>query len=185
MNYGLIIAFLVLVVIQWVVNGKIIWDKSEVLKKGQPYKFKTEPVDPTNPFKGKYITLTFSESIFADTINRNLVSNDNIYLLLGIDQRGYAFVKNLSKQEPKNDKAYVKATVYYTATDNDSISVHIRYPFDEFYMDEYKAPKAEIIYRESTRDTSNKTYALVKIWKGEGVIENVFINDIPIRELIK
>ncbi len=48
-------------------------------------------------------------------------------------------------------------------------------------MDEYKAPKAETVYRESTSDTANTTYALVKILKGEAVIENVFINNIPIR----
>ena len=185
MKYGFVFAFLLLALLQWVVPGKIIWEKNEVLKKGQSYKFKTEPVDPSHPFKGKYITLNFEESSFTDTINRDLRGNENIYVILGRDARGFATIKDLSTVEPQNNNPYVKATVYYASTENDSITVHIRYPFDAFYMDEYKAPRAENIYRESNRDSSNNTYALVKMRKGDAVIENVFINDTPIAELIK
>ena len=185
MKYGFLTAFLILALIQWAVPGKIIWEKNEVLEKGKAYKFKTEPVDPTHPFKGKYITLNFSESSFTDTINRNLVGNDNIYLILSTDHRGFASIKDLSLREPKGNNGYIKATVYYASKEKDSITVHFRYPFDEFYMEEYKAPKAENIYRESTRDSLNTTYALVKIRNGDGVIENVFINDTPIGALIK
>jgi uncharacterized membrane-anchored protein len=185
MKYGFIIAFLVLSIIQWIVPGKIIWHKNQVLKKGQSFKFRTEPVDPSSPFKGKYISLDFAESSFTDTIYRDLNYNDNIYLLLGTDRQGFASIRALSKDEPRNDNDYVKATVYNTAVEKNGTRVYVNYPFDKFYMDEYKAPAAEIIYRDSNRDTSNKTYALVKVLHGEGVIENVFINDVPIRSLIK
>lgn len=185
MKYGFVFAFLLLALIQWVVPGKIIWEKDAVLKKGQSYKFKTEPVDPSHPFKGKYITLNFVESSFTDTINRNLSGNQDVYVILGTDARGFTNIKDLSTTEPRNNNAYVKAKVYYVSRENDSSRVRIRYPFDAFYMDEYKAPRAENIYRESNRDLSSTTYALVKIHKGEAVIENVFINGIPIMELIR
>ncbi|MBC7826463.1 MAG: GDYXXLXY domain-containing protein [Chitinophagaceae bacterium] len=184
MKYGFILAFVLLAIIQWVVPGKIIWEKDEVLKKGESFKFKTEPVDPSHPFKGKYITLNFAENSFTDTINRNLAGNESVYVILGRDARGFAIIKDLSTRQPQNNN-YVKATVYYASREKDSITVHIRYPFDEFYMDEYKAPKAETIYREPTRDSSATTYALVKIRKGQAVIQNVFINDIPIGELTR
>ncbi len=144
MKYAFVFAFLLLAIIQWVVPGKIIWEKDEVLKKGQSFKFKTEPVDPSNPFKGKYITLNFVESSFTDTINRNLRGNDNIYVILATDQRGYASIKDLSIQKPLNNNAYVKATVYYTSIENDSTTVHIRYPFNEFYMASIKRLKQKI-----------------------------------------
>lgn len=185
MKYGLVFAFFLLAIIQWVVPGKIIWERDDVLKKGESFKFKTEPVDPSHPFKGKYITLNFVESSFTDTIERNLGGNETIYVILGTDSRGFATIKDLSTRQPQNNNAYVKATVYYASREKDSITVHIRYPFDAFYMDEYKAPKAENIYRESNRDSSSTTYALIKIRKGEAVIQNVFINETPISELIK
>ena len=185
MKISVILAFFILAIIQWLIPGKLIRDKSQVLKKGVSYKFKTEPVDPSHPFKGKYISLNFAETTFTDKIKRQLRGYDPVFVILGIDAQGFAKVKNLSTEEPKTDSVYVKATVYYTSEAHDSITVHFEYPFDKFYMEEFKAPQAEIIYRESTRDSSNTTYALVKIYKGEAVIENVFINDIPIGALIK
>lgn len=185
MKYAYISAFLLLAIIQWVIPGKTIWEKDRVLKEGQSYKFRTEPVDPSHPFKGKYITLNFAESSFTDTVHRNLGGNDQVYVIMALDSLGFAKINELSVHEPKNTNAYVKATVYYASTEKDSVTVHLQYPFNEFYMDEYKASKAENIYRESNRDTTNITYALVKILRGEAVIENVFINDIPIGTLIK
>ena len=185
MKFSLILAFTILVIIQWFIPGKLIRDKSQVLKKGVSHKLKTEPVDPSHPFKGKYINLNFAQTTFTDTIRRQLRGYDPVFVILGIDAQGFATVKNLSTEEPKTERVYVKATVYNTSEAKDSITVHFQYPFDEFYMEEFKAPQAEIIYRESNRDSLKTTYALVKIYKGEAVIENVFINDIPIGALIK
>lgn len=185
MKQRFLIALLALAVIQWVIPAKIIVKNNEVLEKGQSYKFRTEPVDPSNPFKGKYITLNFTENSFTDTIERHLASDDDVFVFLGMDSTGYAVVKDVSTEEPRGNAAYVKAKVYYTSRTDDSTTIFINYPFDEFYMDEFKAPQAENIYRESNRDSSNRTFALVKIWNGQAVIEDVLINGIPIKNLIK
>lgn len=185
MKRRFVIAFAILVLVQWVLPGRTIWEKDQILKKGQSFKFKTEPVDPSNPFKGKYITLNFEQSSFADTVNRGLQSNDEVYVLFSHDHQGYAVIRDISAKEPQDTKAYVKARVYYISSEKDTITVHFNYPFDEYYMDEYKAPAAETIYRESTADTTSITYATVKILKGDAVIENVYIDDVPIRTLIK
>ncbi len=185
MKYGLLLAFSLLIIIQWIVPGKIIWTKNEVLKNGEVYKFQTEPIDPSNPFKGKYTILTFKENSYTDTIERQLIYGEDVYVTFNKNDGGYATINTLSRTKPTGNSGYVKANVYYTSREADSTTVHINYPFDEFYMDEFKAPKAESIYREANRDSLNRTYALVKIWKGDAVIEDVLINDIPIRALIK
>ena len=185
MKHGFVIAFVILALVQWVLPGRTIWEKDQILEKGQSFKFKTEPVDPSNPFKGKYIILNFEQSSFSDTVNRGLQSNDKVYVLLSHDHQGYAVIQDISAKEPQSTNAYVQARVYYVSSVKDTITVHLNYPFDEYYMDEYKAPAAETIYRESTADTASITYATVKILKGDAVIENVYINDVPIRKLIK
>lgn len=185
MKYVFILSFIILAIVQWIIPGQIIWMKNEVLKKGRSYKFKTAPVDPSNPFKGKYIRLNFSERSFADTVNRNLGRDENVFVLLATDQHGYARITGLSTKQPLGNALFVESKVDYTSRKNDSIIIYIHYPFDEFFMDEYKAPKAEMIYNTSGRDSLKKTYALVKIWKGQAVIEDVFINDTSIRVLIK
>lgn len=52
-------------------------------------------------------------------------------------------------------------------------------------MDEYKAPKAEAAYRESTRDSTQKTYAVVSILNGDAVAKDVLINGQSIRQVIR
>lgn len=185
MKTGFVLAFLTLAIIQWVIPAKLIWSKNKVLKNGVSYKFKMAPVDPYHPFKGRYITLNFAETSFADTVTRQLRGNDPVFVILNTDQFGYVTVKGLSTEEPSSQQPYVRAIFYYRSEENDTITVHFGYPFDKFYMDEYEAPQAEIIFRESMSDSLSTGYALVKIHEGEGVIENVFINDKPIRSLIK
>ena len=180
-----IVAFCVLAVIQWLVPGKLIRDKNQVFKRGALYKFKTEPIDPSHPFKGRYIILHFAETSFTDTINRQIRGSDPVFVILSIDQHGFARASGLSVRDPRGKIAYVKAVANYSSQVNDSITVHFQYPFDEFYMDEFKAPKAETIYREATRDSLNTAYALVRIYEGDAIIENIFINNVPIGELIK
>jgi len=185
MKYKYVILFIILALVQWVLPGRTIWEKGQVLKKGQLFRFQTEPVDPSDPFKGKYITLNFEESSFTDTINRGLHGNDHVYVVLVKDRQGFATIENIAVEQPKGTNAYVRARVFYVSHEKDSITVHLNYSFDEFYMDEYEAPKAESLYHESNRNTANTTYASVKILNGEAVIENVYINDVPIGQLIK
>lgn len=185
MKYAYILAFVALAIIQWIIPGRLMWQKDVVLKKGVAYKFKTQPVDPNHPFKGKYIVLNFAENSFTDTVQRGLEAKDPVFVLLSKDNHGFAFINGLSAVQPQNTDAYVKATVYYTSVEHDSITVFLEYPFTEFYMQEFKAPRAEAIYFESATDSSKITYARVRILKGDAVIEDVYINDVPIRNLIK
>lgn len=184
MNQKFLIAFLALATIQWAIPARIIIKKNEVLEKGQSFKFQTEPVDPSNPFKGKYITLNFTENSFTDT-GQNHFGDEEVFVSVSTGPGGYAVVNAVSTMEPGGHTSYVKAKIYSTSRRDDSTTIFLDYPFDEFYMDEFKAPQAENIYRDSNRNSSNKTYALVKIWKGQAVIEDVLINGIPIRNLIK
>ena len=51
--------FLAVVLVQLVVPAKMIFDKEVILKTGTIYKFKTQPIDPSDPFRGKYVTLNY------------------------------------------------------------------------------------------------------------------------------
>jgi len=62
MNNRLIIlvAFIVLCSAQLYFPAKIVYDNTMVLNQGTIWKFQCEPVDPNDPFRGKYITLRFN-----------------------------------------------------------------------------------------------------------------------------
>jgi hypothetical protein len=58
----------------------------------------------------------------------------------------------------------------------------IEYPFNVFYMEEFKANKAEEIYRKNVTKVGN-AFAVVKVYKGQYVIIDVIINGKSIVEL--
>ena len=53
------IIFIVVGLVQLFVPANMILNEETILKSGTVYKFKTRPVDPNDPFKGKYINLNY------------------------------------------------------------------------------------------------------------------------------
>ena len=186
MKQSAIGVFIIIAIVQWLVPGKMIWDKEAVLRKGKIFHFRTEPVDPSHPFKGRYIALSFKENEFTTTSpDSGLFNYGDAYVLLEKDRDGFAKIKNVVKQKPGTAPDYVQASISYIDRKKDTAVIHLQYPFDAFYMDEYKAPKAEAAYRESTRDSTQKTYAVVSILNGDAVVKDVLINGQSIRRVIR
>ncbi len=185
MNKKLIFpAFILMVLIQLYIPVRMISNKEAVLAGGKEFKFKTAPIDPNDPFRGKYIMLAFEENSAKVTSAEDWNQGDLIYVLLTEDDKGFVKIISVSKEKPIYDEDYVSASIGYII--NDSLSmVTIEYPFTRFYMEESKAQGAEQAYREAARDTTQVTYALVSIKNGEAVIKDVMINGVPIREMAK
>jgi uncharacterized membrane-anchored protein len=175
--------FILLVLVQWLVPGQLIWKKERILLTGKEFKFETEPVDPADPFRGRYISLNFKANIFTSL--ENLKSGEKIYVELDKDKNGFAKIKNVTSKLPTSGADFIEATVNYVEYVTPNVTgntIHIEYPFEEYYLDEYKAPKAEELYRSSNRDNKQKTYAIVKVLNGDAVIKDVIINDRPLQD---
>lgn len=175
----ILLCFGLVVLLQLWTPASMIWNRESVLKTGSTYKFRAAPVDPTDPFRGKYIVLSFSESSFVDTAQNDWASGDPVYVALARDAAGFAVIQSLHRQPPRNGVDFVATTVSYIGSDSTG-SVVVEWPFNRFYMEESKAYPAEQLYVKSLADSNNVTYALVKVKKGEAVLQNVFINNKPI-----
>ncbi len=177
-------AFIIVALIQLYVPIKIIWDKEDVLNTGKDYKFKTAPIDPNDPFRGKYITLSFQENTFEIKNNEQWVIGETIYVYLFINNDGFTKIKSVSKDKISDNNNFLKAKVNYVSRKKPK-TLRIKYPFDRFYMEESKAPKAELMYNELHKDTTKTTYALVSIKNGDAVLKDVLIDGISINEIVK
>ena len=179
------IAFAIMVAAQLWVPTSMIFAKEKVIKNGTAFKFRCAPVDPANVFKGRYIVLRYNinQMKIADTTGMSdSYYNQPVFVSLTTDSLGFAKIDNVQMEAPESGH-YVAATanarLYSTPP-----SWFINYPFTQFYMEEYKAPIAESIYNKNNRrDSSNVTYALVKVLDGDAVIEDVIINEESIIEL--
>src|SRR5687768_11258398 len=174
------IIFALVFLAQWWIPAKTIYDKQRVLDRGTGFKFLTEPVDPSNPFKGKYITLRYKAESYSMTSEPWWKYNQALYAIFEEDSVGFAQVKRLDVKEPSNEINYCKAMIRFVSSEDRATVIHLYFPFDEYYMEESKAPRAEAIYRESLSDTLSRTFALVNIYKGDAVIRDVFVKNKPI-----
>lgn len=48
----LLSVFILVAIVQLYVPAKMILDREDILDTGKEYKFKTEPIDPNDPFRG-------------------------------------------------------------------------------------------------------------------------------------
>jgi uncharacterized membrane-anchored protein len=182
MKYLIWICFIIMIVAQWYIPGNMIFEKERVLDKGELIKFQTAPIDPNDPFRGKYVFLSFRENRFKPINASEFDRGNKIYVLLKKDHDNYATIANISATKPGERVLFVNARVDYLEENG---TVHINYPFDRFYMEEYKAPVAERIYNEMRIDSTQKAYALLNVLDGDAVIKDVFINDSSIVDLVR
>ncbi|MCK5028785.1 MAG: GDYXXLXY domain-containing protein [Bacteroidales bacterium] len=176
--------FILVALVQLYLPAKMIFDKEKAISSGTEYKFKTAPVDPTDPFRGKYITLRFEETQFIVTDETEWMYGEDAYVILTTDDEGYAKISCVSKTEPFDDVDFVKAKVSYISS-IDGKNLSIEYPFNRFYMEESKALEAEIVYGETWNNQASVTYALVNVKGNEAVLTDVLIDGVSIREIVK
>jgi uncharacterized membrane-anchored protein len=169
-------------VIQIVIPAQMIFNQENILKTGTAYKFKTQPVDPSDPFKGKYIRLNYdiNQTKTKDTVWQR---GDVAYVSIANDSLGFAKATKASKEAPKTG-IYIETKVNWYAKGTSVL--HFTLPYNEYYMEESKAKPAEDVYRIAQRDSlPNNTYALIYVKDGDAVLDNVFINDIPIADYVE
>jgi uncharacterized membrane-anchored protein len=174
-------AFVLVALVHLYVPANMILDKEKTIREGATFRFKTAPVDPSDPFIGKYINLYFDESSFQIPRTEEFNQGETIYVTLDADEQGFAEIVGISKERPVEREDYVEATVSYAYVDT-MTTINILYPFDRFYMEESKALNAEKAYNAAALDSTSVTYALVNVRNGDAVIKDVLINGIPIRE---
>lgn len=176
-------AFFLVVLAQLYVPAKMILHREVILDEGTAYKFRTEPIDPSDPFRGKYITLRFEEQMIAVQNEADWLRGETAYVSLTTGEDGFAKLQTVAKEKPTNGQDFLQAKVNYVTRDGSNLLM-VEYPFDRYYMEESKAYAAELAYRESQLDTNQIAYALVLIKDGDSVLKDVLINDTPIKEVV-
>ena len=83
------------------------------------------------------------------------------------------------------DVDYFKAWINSTYVSNGETKITVDYPFDRYYMQEFKAPAAETAYVEAQWDTTKVAYSLVRIKEGTAVLKDVLIDGVPIKDMVE
>jgi uncharacterized membrane-anchored protein len=175
----IVTAFALTAMLQLFAPLKLVYNSEMTARYGTVYKFKTQPIDPSDPFRGKYVSLNFEVSQYQT--KQKWITDEELYVVVGKDSLGYAKITNVLTTEPATGSNYLKAKagMYYDGL------LHIDLPFNQFYMEEGKAQEAEDGYRKyNLQDNAEPAYATVAIKNGNAVITNVIVNGLPIRDYV-
>lgn len=181
-----IIAIILVCLAQMGVPVSMMYSYEKTLNEGVAYRFKVRPVDPADPFRGRYVRLAFDEENVRDQ-NRSFPGVESIpekqrhaFALIETGADGLAKVVALPGQEPSSgDYIKVGVTVY-----NKKL-YGISFPFDRYYAEESKAPNIENVVRNGrTLDETNEITAQVYIKSGRGVIAELFVGDQTIHDYL-
>jgi uncharacterized membrane-anchored protein len=153
--------------------------QEDILRNGKVYKFKTEPIDPYDPFRGKYVTLRIKDDVAVQD-GEKFEENQKVYAVIEKYENGFAYVAKLAVEKPKADN-------YFITHINSVYSTEVSYvvPFTRYYLDEKKAPQAERAYFDNSRREEQNTYIQVRVKNGKTALEELYISDLPVLEYIK
>ncbi len=178
-----------LIAIQFAVLAAMISGKERILRDGEAFRFKTRPIDPADPFRGRYVWLGFEDNYIPLPPGETpeLRRRQPLFAHIETDEAGFARFSGWSLERPSAG-AYLKTRYqgdFFVFDQETKTSVRkglrIDLPFDRYYMDEAKAPRAERAVAEATRATN--CWAVVRVLNGKAVIEDVCVRGQSIRDL--
>ncbi|MGM0453375.1 MAG: GDYXXLXY domain-containing protein [Thermodesulfobacteriota bacterium] len=173
-NY-ILAGLLVLAAVHIGVAGSMIWRHEHTLQTGDRYRFQTEPVDPYDAFRGRYVALDIDTRMPAA---RRFAVGQTVYAAVAENKDGFAEFSMAHAAPP--DGAYIQAAVKHWRGG----AVDIHNPFDRYYMNEALAPAAEQAYRRHSRRQKQDAWIAVRIRDGFAVIEELYIGDRPIAQYL-
>ena len=177
--------FVAMAAVQLSVPAYMIYQRELTLKTGAPFKFRTAPVDPYDPFRGRYVTLRIEPEEAKPPSGVTLGRNQTIYVSITENEDGFARVEAVSIAPPEQGD-FIRAKVRYERwRETKERMVYIRWPFDRYYLEESLAPEAERLYRQHSRGEERDAYVVVRVRSGNAVLEELFIEDTPILEFVK
>jgi uncharacterized membrane-anchored protein len=179
----------ILILVQFAVPFSMIRNREKILNHGALFKFKTRPIDPADPFQGRYVQLGIDKDYipYPEDQKPDLNYKAVIFATVEADEDGFARFTDWNREKPANGnflktrnkgqhRVWIpesKKRVYK--------GMRLDIPFDRYYMEETKAPRAETLTREATRNTN--CWVNVRILNGKAVIEDVFAEGQSLRVL--
>ncbi len=171
--------FAAAVVAQLAIPELMIRHWETVLREGETFRFRVEPVDPYDAFRGRYVALRIESNRVPTIDGVGLERGTKLYAEIAIGSNGFARLAKGSLKRPEG-KPYLNARVWYHAYDG----IWLDLPIDRYYMNEKMAPRAEEAAWQHSKRTNLTASILVRVKDGDAVIQDLMIDGTPIRQYL-
>lgn len=176
--------FMLLCVAQLGVPFTMIRQHEEILMEGARIKIRCQPIDPADPFRGRYVSLSLD--LGEATVPKGVRAPEGpvtAYVRLVTDPEGFTRWGELSYERPLSG-VYIRTTVNPYWSD-DGETVWVEPPVDRFYLAEDIAPEAERVYFEHVREAPEHCYVTARVLEGDMVLEQLYLDDKPVAEYVR
>lgn len=184
--------FLAVVLVQLAVPLSFILKHERTLAKGETLRFRTRPVDPVDPFQGRYVIINLADR--AVTISPEQERHAPIkrrsrqagYAQITVDADGWASFSDWTTTPPA-DGPYLATHLskygrIFAEIDGEPDSYRIEIPFNRYYMPEHLAPRAERLVGRGREEFD--CWVEVNLHNGHAVITGLYLDDRPIEEAV-
>lgn len=178
--------FALLCAAQLAVPAQMIRAQQLLLAEGSLHRFRTAPVDPADPFRGRYVALRFeAECVPADSLPPGFDTHRRLYAKLQRGDDGYTVLASLHEQPPAGEFLQVRPGGWGCAEQQQRVLL----PFDRYYMEEALAPQAELAYlalnrRGEAAMTPPNTYVTVRVLDGDAALEDLYLDGKPVLDFL-
>jgi len=174
-----LILFIALAVVQLAAAAGAIIRAEVALRSGEIFRFRLQPVDPVDAFRGRYVALRFVEDRAAVPAGLPQLNRRKIYVPLRLDDEGFATFGEVALDAPA-EGAYLRLRSGPDFTDeNGDRRVSLTLPFRRYYMTEELARGVD---RRLWRRGQRPAWVTVRVRAGVGVIDDLWIDGVPARD---
>ena len=133
-----ILIFVLVALAQLSVPAMLAWGRIQTLARGRVWKFKTEPVDPEDIVRGRYVALRFAAATISshDEAYQKFAAGTKVYFVLKEDADGFAKIKRISEKPLGGDGVIIGEISYFLDQEEGVI-----FPFNRFWVTERMRPQ--------------------------------------------
>lgn len=154
-----------------------------VRAKGVQLRIRCAPVDPVNPFMGRYVRLNLSGEVAAPKSRPGRAGRmQDAWVTYTLDEQGFVNPAALYWVRPKDAPSLKVRT---SGFDQDG-KIRFSYPFDRYYMNEMKAPEVDRAMAGGRWNLRpREVFVTVRVLGETAVLEELHLNGLPVLEYLR
>jgi uncharacterized membrane-anchored protein len=176
--------FAALCLVQAAVPVSMIARYELALHRGTVFKVRAAPVDPVDPFRGRYVVFRLAlEPVELDTS----FAGGPVWVALEEGPDGFAKVGGVSRTRPAHAN-YVGAELaplQWRADGSGVARFRLVLPHDRYYVEESKATPVEVAARTRSGPALGHTWVTLRVRHGVGAVERLWIDGVPVEDYRK
>lgn len=196
----LIAAFALVALAQLLVPTLMISSKADYALKGNEFTFKVRHNRTGYTVRGNNLWLQFEADKFRVLDKKDWENSQSVYVTFERDSLGYAFVKEVSKEQPLSTEDWLKVKAFLNVRDSvnntrvgarrfrDQIDynfLRLSYPFSNFFTESKESNEAAKEFLRTMNDTLKTISLKVHIRENQFLVGDLSVDSLKFSDFVK